>query len=235
MASAGHHPVAGRTPGVVLLLIAVCSIMPRTAAGQGLTGALIGTVKDAQGGVLPGASVRVSSPVLIGGPIASTTNEKGQLRFPVLPPGSYVLDVTVEGFTSYNESDLRLGAGATIERTVILELAGLAESVVVEGAGSRIDARDPGFGTRFGSDDLETIPTRRSSMFDLLRAAPGISPTSPSSGTLTSVSAFGSGTNENTFLIDGTNFTCREQRPRPGGSGHRLHSGDSRSGGWRVG
>ena len=40
------------------------------------------------------------------------------------------------------------------------------------------------------------------------RAAPGMSPTSPSSGTVTTVSAFGSGTNENEFLIDGTNFTC---------------------------
>jgi TonB dependent receptor-like, beta-barrel len=45
-------------------------------------------------------------------------------------------------------------------------------------------------------------------MFDFIRAAPGVSRTSPSSGTVTTVSAFGSGTNENQFLIDGTNFTC---------------------------
>ena len=45
-------------------------------------------------------------------------------------------------------------------------------------------------------------------MFDFMRAAPGISPTSPGSPTATTVSAFGSGTNENQFLIDGTNFTC---------------------------
>ena len=71
-----------------------------------------------------------------------------------------------------------------------------------------MEARDTGFGVRFGSEDLRTIPTRRSSMFDFIRAAPGVSPTSPSSGTVSTVSAFGSGTNENTFLIDGTNFTC---------------------------
>ena len=45
-------------------------------------------------------------------------------------------------------------------------------------------------------------------MFDLIRAAPGVSPTSPSSGNTTTVSVFGSGTNENQFLFDGTNFTC---------------------------
>jgi len=169
---------------------------------------LIGAVKDDQGGILPGAVVRVSSPALIGGPETRTTNEKGQLRFPALPPGPYVLDISMEGFATFHEEDIRIGAGATIERSVVLKLAGLAESVVVEGAGSRIDARDPGFGTRVGLEDLRAVPTRRASMFDFIRAAPGVSPTSPGSATTTTVSAFGSGTNENQFLIDGTNFTA---------------------------
>jgi hypothetical protein len=119
-----------------------------------------------------------------------------------------VLDISMEGFATFHEEDIRIGAGATIERSVVLKLAGLAESVVVEGAGSRIDARDPGFETRFGREDLGAIPVRRSSMFDLIRTAPGISATSQGSGGTSSlVSAFGSGANENTFLIDGTNFT----------------------------
>ena len=42
------------------------SCFPRVAFAQGLTGALIGSVKDGQGGVLPGALVRVTSPALIG-------------------------------------------------------------------------------------------------------------------------------------------------------------------------
>ena len=56
-------------------------------------------------------------------------------------------------------------------------------------------------------------------MFDLIKAAPGVSPTSPASGTVNTVSAFGSGVNENAFLIDGTNFTCPCQgvsRAEPG-------------------
>jgi hypothetical protein len=193
---------------IVFLFTAASVLLPQLAAAQGLTGALIGTVRDEQGGVLPGAVVRVSSPALIGGPATLTTNEKGQLRFPALAPGSYALDIEMAGFATLHEADIRIGAGATVERTAILKLAGVAESVVVEGAGSRIEARDPGFGTRFGPEDLNTIPTRRTSMFDFIRAAPGVSPTSPGSATSTAVSAFGSGTNENQFLIDGTNFTC---------------------------
>src|SRR6476469_8895413 len=129
-------------------LSVACLLLAQVAVAQGLTGALIGTVKDAQRGVLPGAVVRVSSPALIGGPLTVITNEKGQLRFPVLPPGPYVLDVELPGFTPFHEEDIIIGAVATIERTAELTLAGLAESVVVEGSGSRIDARDSGFVTR---------------------------------------------------------------------------------------
>ena len=71
----------------VLIIITACLLQAHTVAAQGLTGALIGTVKDAQAGVVPGAVARVSSPALIGGVQTMMTNEKGQLRFPALPPG----------------------------------------------------------------------------------------------------------------------------------------------------
>jgi outer membrane receptor protein involved in Fe transport len=178
------------------------------AVAQDLTGALVGTVKDEQGAVLPDALVRVTSPALIGGPVTITSNARGQLRFALLPPGSYALDVELQGFARYHEENIRIGASATLERTVVLKLAGVAESIVVEGSGSRIEARSSGFETRFGSESLPVIPTRRYSMFDFMKAAPGVSPTSPSSGSVDTMSTLGSGSNENLFLIDGTNFTC---------------------------
>jgi hypothetical protein len=201
--------VPSRRAGRIAVFIAATSVLLEAAlAAQGLTGALIGTVTDASGLVLPSATVRVTSPALLGGPVTVATNEKGQLRFVALPPGLYALDIEYPGFTPFHEDGIEIGAGATIERTARLKVEGVSESVVVEGAGSRIEARAPGFATRFDADDIGTIPTRRASMFDWIRAAPGISATSPSSGTATTISAFGSGTNENQFLIDGTNFTC---------------------------
>src|SRR5215510_11561420 len=202
------HSRSGMWQWLSALLVAGAMLLPRTADAQGLTGALVGTVKDEQGAVLPGALVRVTSAALIGGPATTTTNEKGQLRFPVLPPGLYVLDIELTGFAPYHEEDLPMGAGATLERTAVLKLAGVAESIVVQGSGSRIEARGSGFETRFGPEYLKNIPTRRFSMFDVIRAAPGVSPTSPASSTVNTVSALGSGGNENLFLIDGTNFTC---------------------------
>lgn len=190
------------------VLCAACLLLCRAASAQVVTGTLIGTIHDEQGAVVPGALVRVSSPALVSGSSTLSTNEKGQFRFWMLPPGPYTLDVELQSFAPVREENIPIGIGATIERTIVLKLAGLQESVIVEGAGSRVEVRTSGFETRLDADYLRTIPGRRFSMFDLLKVAPGVSPTSPSSGTSNAVSAFGSGTNENAFLLDGTNFTC---------------------------
>ena len=209
--------VPGGPRWLVGFIAVACVFVPLTAATQALTGACIGTVRDEQGAVLMGVLVRLASPALMGGPATATTNEKGQFRFPALPPASYVIDIERDGFAPFHEEGISVGLGATIERNTVLKLAGVADSVVVEGSGSRIEARNSGFETRFTAEDFRAIPTRRFSMIDFIRAAPGVSPTSASSGadqstnaaaSPASVSAFGSGTNENLFLIDGTNFTC---------------------------
>ena len=194
---------------VAWLVVAVAAIAcSRIASAQGLTGALVGTVRDAQGGALRGAVVRLSSPAVIGGAQTITTNQKGQMWFRALPPGLYALDINLDGFAPYHEDHIRVAASTTVDRAVVLAIAGVTQSIEVRAAGTHLEARDPGFSTVFSQEDLKNIPTRRSSMFDFIRASPAVSPTSPSSATATTVSVFGSGTNENMFLIDGTNFTC---------------------------
>jgi hypothetical protein len=191
----------------LFLLLSACLLAPAAGWPQALTGTVIGTVRDAQGGVLPGAQVTLTSPALVGGSASSVTNGKGQLRFQALPPGTYALEIRMDGFTPHRESAVVVGAGATIERTVVLALAGIAEVVDVEG-GSRIEARGSGVESRFGGDYIRDIPGRRYSLFDLVKVAPGVSPTSVGNNTGNTVSALGSGVNENAFLLDGTNFTC---------------------------
>jgi hypothetical protein len=192
----------------VITVLAFCSLLRAYPAGQGLTGSLSGSVKDEQGGVLPGAIITLSSPALIGGDQRTAASDKGQWRFPSLAPGVYTLSVErPPQFASYREQGIVIGAGASIERLVSLKLSAVSESVIVT-AESSIESRSSGFETRFGPDHLARIPSRRFSMFDAIRNAPGMSPTSPSSGTVNTASSFGSGANENAFLIDGTTFTC---------------------------
>jgi hypothetical protein len=192
----------------LIVLTAFLLLIDRTAGAQVITGSLFGTVKDESDAVLPATAVRLSSPALIGGPGSTVTNEKGQFRLPELAPGVYTLEIERTGFASYREEELRVAVGGSIERTVILKLAGIADSVDVEGQGSLIEARRSGRSSRYGTEQLKSIPVRRYSIFDFIKAAPGVSPTSASSGTNNSVSVFGSGVNENAFLLDGTNFTC---------------------------
>ena len=189
------------------VLLALVSA-PLEADAQGLSGTLAGTVKDAEGGVIPGAVVRLLSPALIGGARETTTSDRGHWLLPILPPGDYTLivDVTPK-FAVYRRDSIRVGAGETIDLPVLLQLAGIAESVVVH-ADTDLQSRTSGLESRFGQAFIRLVPTRRYSMFSLINNAPGVSPTSPSSGALNTVSVFGSAVNENAFLIDGTNFTC---------------------------
>src|SRR4026207_1118797 len=99
-----------------VLLGAAVVVLPRVSRAQSLAGPLVGTIRDQQGAVLAGAVATAASPALIGGPVTVTTNERGQLRFPVLPPGTYTLDVELSGFNPYHEANIQIGAGATLER-----------------------------------------------------------------------------------------------------------------------
>src|SRR3989442_11513825 len=66
----------------IVVLVAACVLLPRVAAAQGLTGTLIGTVRDEQRAVVPGGQVRITSEALIGGPRTMPTSEAGEFRFP---------------------------------------------------------------------------------------------------------------------------------------------------------
>lgn len=178
------------------------------ASAQSLTGALVGTVKDSEGGVLPSAAITLASPALLMGEQRMTANDKGQWRFHLLPPGTYAVTVDLApAFAASRKSNLVIGAGDTMDLTVVLQLAGVAETITVA-ADEGISSRRTGLETRFGPEHIRTIPSRRFSMFDLIRSTPGVSPSSPGSGTVNTVSVFGSAVNENMYLIDGTNFTC---------------------------
>jgi len=173
---------------------------------QVITGNIVGTVRDETGAVLPGASVTIRSPALLGGPAVFVTNEKGQYRFPALSPGLYSLTIEIPGFSTYMEDGLRVQVGATIESNVTLPLASLAESLTVTAESPLLDTKESGDSTNYGKEYLENTPIRRFSMFDFLKSAPGMSPQGP--GILTTgVSAYGSGQNENLYLVDGTDFS----------------------------
>jgi len=195
-------------PSVCVLVILVTVILcTASSEGQVITGNLIGRVTDETGAVLPGAFVHLDSPALMGGAAERVTNDKGQFRFVNLSPGTYDVDATMPGFRDRRVEAIRVALGATAEITIVLQLAGVTESVAVHAA-PLVDTHGDGLSTNYGRELIENVPVRRFSAFDLIKSAPGVSATAQTGGVFTQdVSVLGSGTNENAFLLDGTNFT----------------------------
>src|SRR5688500_5098024 len=79
------------TAGDVLL-----AVLAAATAQAGETGSISGIVKDSQGGVLPGVTVRVSGPMLPAGRDATTT-DNGAYVFEQLLPGVYTVDASLTG------------------------------------------------------------------------------------------------------------------------------------------
>ena len=156
-------------------IVGVCVLVSSTALAQGLTGSLIGGVKDAQGGALPGAAMRVSSPALIGGPVTAVDQRARDSSVSRrCRPGPYALDIELPGFASYHEEDIRLGAGATIETHG--DPRSRRHRGIDRRRRSRLadrSARPQDSAPVLRPDDLKAIPTRRASMFDFDQGRPG--------------------------------------------------------------
>ncbi|HSF15292.1 MAG TPA: carboxypeptidase regulatory-like domain-containing protein [Vicinamibacteria bacterium] len=192
-----------RFSGFVLAVVAL--LASSLAEAQITTGTLLGTIRDESGGVLPGATASITSPALIGGPREVITGESGLFRFPNLSPGIYTLTVSLAGFSTYTEEGLRVVVGGTVERNVVLSLESVAETITVTGESPVVDTKATDISTNYTREWVENAPIRRFTFFDLINAAPGVSQNTQTSSRS---SSFGSGTDDNSYQLDGTDFTA---------------------------
>lgn len=88
-----------RVGGARLLATALAfAALPSVGMAQVQTGSILVRVFDEQGGVLPGATVTISSPVLVGSQMTGVTDAGGAYRFPSLPPGDYTVRLELQSF-----------------------------------------------------------------------------------------------------------------------------------------
>jgi hypothetical protein len=129
----------------------------QTAAG---TGVITGTVTDNTKAVLPGVTVTVSGPSVMGTPTA-TTNESGTYRIPSLPPGEYSITFELAGFGKVIHEGIRVGVGFTATVNTELNVASVAESVTVSGQSPVVDVTNTTVATRFDDAVLASLPGAR--------------------------------------------------------------------------
>ncbi|HEV8348041.1 MAG TPA: TonB-dependent receptor [Vicinamibacterales bacterium] len=178
---------------------------PAIVAAQRTTGEIVGKVTDESGAVLPGVTVTIRGLGVAGAP-TTVTSETGDYRFPVLPAGTYDVDYALQGFGTLRRADIPVGVGATVTLDVTLKLSAVAETVTVTGESPVVNVTATEMSTNYTKEWTQNAPVRRNSYFDYLNSAPGISQTSYR-GTTTSATSLGSSTNENQYLIDGTNIS----------------------------
>ena len=102
---------------------------PATAAAQG-TATIRGTVTDASGGVLPGATVTITN---TGTKDVRTavTDDRGGYTFASLFNGTYEVKVELEGFKGYDAKNIVLSPNDTRGLDVMLEVGSLTDVITV--------------------------------------------------------------------------------------------------------
>ncbi len=189
---------------VWMFAIAAVVAAPISGWARQTTGVLRGVVTDESGAVLPGVTVTLRGTAVPGAP-TTVTNEAGVYRFPSLPPGSYGITVELAGFSTSEQKAIQVALGGTAEVGVQLKVSAQQETITVTAEAPVVDSASSQVSTNYSREWVENAPVRRFTFFDLINAAPGVS---PSTSTSSRSQSFGSATNENMYLLDGTDFTA---------------------------
>ena len=92
--------------------IALCSLaLGVEASAQITTGTVSGSVKDTQGGVVPGATVVLISESRGTKSVAAVTNETGDYVIPNVTPDTYTIEISMQGFKTLKRTGVSVSGG----------------------------------------------------------------------------------------------------------------------------
>jgi outer membrane receptor protein involved in Fe transport len=155
----------------LLALLLVASVFVYSQSKD--TGAIVGTTLDEEGAPLPGVTVMLKSPQLMGDRIA-ITGADGSFRFPALPPGDYVATAELSGFTSVRRENVRVSTTVRLTLDFTMKLATVEEEITVIAESPTVDIKSSETASvTLGDDLLRNIPFSNFAM-DILQLAPGV-------------------------------------------------------------
>jgi Carboxypeptidase regulatory-like domain len=198
-----------RTACQLSLALILCALLPFGALGQSVRGTLLVAVEDSAGGRIAGAGVTVA---LEKGGISrsANTDERGEVRFESLPPGTYSIAVRASGF---EEKTSRTTVSVSSQATfaVILGPETLKQSVQVRDRGPSlasqpVETTSSTINTVVTAEDLDEIPLSARSFANIAYLAPFTAPVEPSDPTKARITAvsFGGSSGLNVDLsVDG--------------------------------
>ena len=152
-------------------ILAVFLAVP--AAAQTGTGRIVGVVKDATGGVVPGATVRATHEST--GIVSETvTNDTGGYVFPSLSVGPYTLTAELPGFAAFTSTKNVLTVGVELKIDATLHPGGLAEAVTVTETAVRVQTTESSLSTLVPGKTIETLPLNGRNPLHLIGLVPGV-------------------------------------------------------------
>ena len=155
--------------------LALLAIFACATFAQG-SGSISGTVKDANAGVVPGASVTVDN-TSEGVHQSVTTSGVGTFLFAQLPPGTYVVTVEAGGFKKKQNSNVIVPPATKVSvGDIVLELGSLTETITVEANAGTIQLQSES-GERSNivtNRQLRDIALNGRNVVDLMRTIPGV-------------------------------------------------------------
>lgn len=159
----------------LLCLLAVCALalpVSARAQSQATTAAINGQITDAQGAVLPGATVTATAPAT-GYTRTVVTNEEGYFSIPLLPPGEYEVTIELAGFGTTKRT-IPLTVGATITVNQSLQVAGVTEVVTVEATSPLVETSATVRTTTLNQEAIDNLPINGRRFQDFITLTPTV-------------------------------------------------------------
>ncbi|MCA1585912.1 MAG: TonB-dependent receptor [Acidobacteria bacterium] len=159
----------------VLTAILVVLALAASAAAQStsINGTIEGTVKDDQGGVLPGVTVTVTN-TETGDTRSVVTNESGLYRAPLLPLGTHRVTAELQGFKKFERTGITLRAGQTAVIDVQLSVGTVQETVTVTGDSPLVDLAKIEQGRTLSEAEIKTLPLTSRNPYNFALLQPGV-------------------------------------------------------------
>ena len=189
--------------------------------GQDTTGSLTGTVKDANGAAVAGATVNVLDPAKNDTLVRTvTTNDDGVYSVPNLIPATYTVSVEAPSFKKSVTSNVVVEVGKRREQAVTLEAGRIQEAVTVEAGANAINLSTPTSAATINGDQIRELSLNNRNYVQLITLSPGVSAniadqiyvgsTNPGGqSNALQIAVNGVRSSSNTYTVDGADTTDR--------------------------
>jgi hypothetical protein len=157
----------------VAFAVAVFAALPVLVTAQPAVSTLVGKVSDAQGAVLPGATITLRSRAT-DATWTATSRADGRFALTMLPPGDYETTVTLARFSTWHVESVTLNVGQERSLDVRLTLANVRESIVITDTPPPTETSVESVLTH---DRIQALPLNGRNYLELALLVPGNQPT----------------------------------------------------------